>query len=1119
MLSRLTYLLIPALALMGYSDTASAQTNSFVISPTSLTFSIQPGFSPFPQTLSVDTSTHATVTFTVTPSTGNGCNTIATSATSPQTPSQVSVAVQGGSLAAGSYSCSLKFSASGLADVTIPVTIQVGGTSGSGQVSVTPTSLTFSAQTGANPPAAQTITVSNAGAQVNFTATPDSTWLQVAPTSGQVPPTTQISVTVNPAGLQAGTYNGNVIISPAGLPNITIPVSLTVSGNPTLQITQNSAPVNTTTGLQFYFQTGTSLPGPQTINFASSNSSTPIQFSISATGPQAGVFVLSPSGTLTTPTPVAISVASTAASLPPGNYQANISISAPGAANPTTTIPVTLTVSNSPLLTTGAPPAPFNFQIGGAVPANQTVQIATTSSALTFNVATNLPTGQSWLLVGPLTGQASAASPATLTISVNPTGLAAGTYNGSVTVTGVGAGNQLSIPVTLNVSSSTLLSAAPSALTFSYQTGQTAPGPQVLTVTSSGAPLAFNVAVNAGSNSNCPAGWLSVNQTSGNTGATGSQLQISVNPTGVTSPPQACTGTISITSTGAPNTVQIPVTLIVSSTPVIVVNPPSISLTGQLNTGLTQPVTLQLTSSDLTTALDFTILNPSPWLIVSPTTGKTSNNIVVRADTAATGLTVGQNTTTLTITSPSLPSGTTISIPVTLTITSNSTLSVSPASLTFTQAAGGAPPAAQTVQIALSNNGTGQFTAVASSGSIGNWLSVTPASGAAPGTISVSVNGANLSQGTYNGSVVVSVPGVAGSPITIPVTLTVGPAQGLTISPAAVVFNTSAGGSTSTQTVNITSTGGQVNFTITKPSTGCDFLTVSPASGTASATAVAVTLTLNPANLAVGTATCALTLSAPGLQSQTINVTVNVTASVPSITSLVNGASYVPGPIAPGEVVVIFGANIGPAMLTTYQLINNNTAFATTLADTQVLFDNIPAPLLYVSANQIGAVVPFELAGRANTTVTIKRASQTSTAIALRVVDQAPAIFTLNKQGFGQGAIVNQDGTVNGTSAPAAKGSVVSIYMTGAGLTSPLVATGGVTPGTAPLPTLPAGSVNVTIGGQAAQVQYAGGAPLAIAGLYQINVVVPQTAASGNQPVSVTVAGAQTTSNVTLAIQ
>jgi uncharacterized protein (TIGR03437 family) len=1023
----------------------------------------------------------------------------------------VNVAVQGGSLGAGSYSCSLTFSATGLASVTIPVTIQVGGSNGSGQVSVTPTSLSFSAQTGSTPPAAQTLTLANNGQQLNFTATPDSSWLQITPTSGTVPPATQISVTVNPTGLQAGTYNGNIIIAPAGLPNITVPVTLTVSGSPTLLITQNSAPVSTTTGLQFYYQVGTSLPAAQIVNFASSNSTTPLQFSVSSTGAN---FVVSPTGPLSTPSGVAVSIASTVTGLGPGTYDGSLVISAPTAANTSTTIPLHLTVSNTPLLTVGAPPAPFTYQPGGTLPASQTVQIGTTSSAVQISVATTLPSGQSWLLASPLTGTASAATPQALTISVNPTGLAAGTYNGTITVTGTGAANQLTIPVTLTVSTSTLLNATPSAVTFSYQTGTTAPGAQTITVTSSGAPLPYSVATTLTSNANCPAGWLAVSQTSGNTGATGSPFQVSVNPAMVTSPPQVCTGTIAITSTGAPNTVQIPVTLIVSSNPVIVASPTAISLSGQLNSGQVS-TQLVLTSSNPATQVDFAIFNSAPWLSVTPNSGQTPNNIIISANTAAAGLQLGANTTTLTLTSTSL-SGATISIPVTLTLTSNAALSVTPATLTFTQAAGGPPPAAQAVQIALSNSGTGQFTAAATS-SFGNWLSVTPASGAAPGSISISVNGASLSQGTYNGSVVVTVQGATGSPITIPVTLTVGPPQTLTVTPPSVTFNVGAGGAASSQTVNITSATGSIAFTIAKPATGCDYLTVSPTSGTASTTAVPVTLTVNPASLAVGTLSCALTLTGAGSSPQTIPVTVNVTTLVPAITSVVNGASYAPGSVAPGEVVVLFGTNIGPATITGYQLINNNTAFATTLADTQVFFDNVAAPLLYVSANQIGAVVPFELAGRPNTSVTVKRSGQTSAVVALRVVDQAPAIFTTNQQGFGQGAIINPDGmTVNGTSAPAAKGSAISIYMTGAGLTSPPGTTGGVTTGT---PLLPPGSVTVMIGGQPATVQYAGAAPGAIAGLYQINAVIPQGAASGAQPVSVTVAGASTQASVTVSVQ
>lgn len=1115
LLTRLIYALVTLVALMGYSDTARAQTNSLTVSPTSLTFTTQPGFSPFPQPLSVDTATHAPVNFTVTPSAGSGCASIATSATSSATPSTVSVAVQGASLGVGIYSCSLTFSATGLASVTIPVTIQVGGSNGSGQVSVTPTSLSFSAQTGSAAPVAQTLTLANNGPQVSFTANPDSTWLQITPTSGTIPPATQISVIVNPSGLQAGTYNGNVIIVPAGLPNITVPVTLTVSGNPTLLITQNSAPVSTTTGLQFYYQVGTSLPVAQIVNFASSNSTTPLQFSVSSTGSN---FVVSPAGQLATPSGIAVSIASTVTGLGAGTYSGSLIVSAPTAANTSTTIPLTLTVSNTPLLTMGVPPAPFNYQPGGTVPASQTVQIGTTSSAVQITVATTLPSGQSWLLASPLTGTASAATPQPLTIAVNPTGLAAGTYNGTITVTGTGAANQLTIPVTLTVSTSTLLSATPSAVTFSYQTGTTAPAAQTVTVTSSGAALAYTIATNLTNNTNCPAGWLAVSQTSGNTGAGGSPFQVSVNPAVVTSPPQTCTGTISITSTGAPNTVQIPVMLIVSSNPVIVANPTAISLSGQLNGGQVS-TQLVLTSSDPATQVDFAIFNAAPWLSVTPNSGKTPNNIVISANTAAAGLQLGQNTATLTLTSTSLASGTTISIPVTLTLTSNAAVSVSPASLTFTQAAGGSPPAAQTVQIALSNSGTGQFSAAASS-SFGNWLSVTPVSGAAPGSIGVSVNGASLSQGAYSGSVVVTVSGAAGSPITIPVTLTVGPPQTLTVTPASVTFNVGAGAAPSSQTVNITSATGSVAFTVAKPATGCDYLAVSPTSGTASTTAVPITLTLTPGSLPVGTVTCALTLAVAGSSPQTIPVTVNVTASVPAITSVVNGASYTPGSIAPGEVVVLFGANIGPAAITGYQLINNNTAFATTLADTQVFFDSIAAPLLYVSANQIGAVVPFELAGRPSTNVTVKRSGQTSAVVTVRVVDQAPAIFTNNQQGFGQGAIINSDGvTVNGTSAPAAKGSTISIYMTGAGLTSPPGVTGGVTGSTAPLPVLPAGSVTVMIGGQPAQVQYAGLAPAAIAGLYQINAVIPQGAASGAQPVSITVSGASTQTSVTVAVQ
>lgn len=137
----------------------------------------------------------------------------------------------------------------------------------------------------------------------------------------------------------------------------------------------------------------------------------------------------------------------------------------------------------------------------------------------------------------------------------------------------------------------------------------------------------------------------------------------------------------------------------------------------------------------------------------------------------------------------------------------------------------------------------------------------------------------------------------------------------------------------------------------------------------------------------------------------------------------------------------------------------------------------------------------------------------------MQVVNFAPGLFTTNQQGFGQGAIVNENGQVNGPQVPIAKGHVVALYLTGAGLMSLGNQTGGVSPSN-PLPTLPSTSqAQVTIGGQPAQILYAGGAPGEITGLYQINVVVPANIGSGPQSVVVEVGGAQTQGNVTLTVQ
>jgi uncharacterized protein (TIGR03437 family) len=128
----------------------------------------------------------------------------------------------------------------------------------------------------------------------------------------------------------------------------------------------------------------------------------------------------------------------------------------------------------------------------------------------------------------------------------------------------------------------------------------------------------------------------------------------------------------------------------------------------------------------------------------------------------------------------------------------------------------------------------------------------------------------------------------------------------------------------------------------------------------------------------------------------------------------------------------------------------------------------------------------------------------------------APSIFTLSGSGVGPGAIVNQDYSINDATRPAARGSEIQIYATGGGQTSPASLTGSVSPAAASLVL----AAKVTIGGVDAQVLYSGAAPGEVAGVVQINALVPATVAPGGAvPLLVAIGGVSSQSGVTVAVQ
>jgi len=234
-----------------------------------------------------------------------------------------------------------------------------------------------------------------------------------------------------------------------------------------------------------------------------------------------------------------------------------------------------------------------------------------------------------------------------------------------------------------------------------------------------------------------------------------------------------------------------------------------------------------------------------------------------------------------------------------------------------------------------------------------------------------------------------------------------------------------------------------------------------------------------------------------------------------AIGAVTNAASNGIGPVAPGEVVVLYGNGLGPAKLTQAQLDPASGLIGANLAGTSVIFNGTPAPVLYTWATQIAAVVPNSVAG-ANVQVFVQYQGQTSAPVTVPVAAVAPALFTQDSSGKGQAAATNQDGTLNGAAHPAKVGSVISLWMTGAGLTNPASVDGQ--PGAAPLPQ-PVAPITVTIGGQPAAVQYAGQAPAAVAGVIQINAQIPSGTQPGNAvPVVVQAGSVPTQAGVTVAV-
>jgi len=267
---------------------------------------------------------------------------------------------------------------------------------------------------------------------------------------------------------------------------------------------------------------------------------------------------------------------------------------------------------------------------------------------------------------------------------------------------------------------------------------------------------------------------------------------------------------------------------------------------------------------------------------------------------------------------------------------------------------------------------------------------------------------------------------------------------------------------------------------------------------------------------------------APGGASPAVGLAI---VNAPTIVGIFNAASYASATASPGELITLFGTNIGPTTAATLSVTPSGYV-ATTLSNVTLTIDGLSAPLLYVSADQVTAQVPYEVAISPDLQVTLMNGTFPAANTTLNTALTEPGIFTADGSGTGQAAAINTSAatgavTLNGTTTPAKIGDTVSFYLTGEGNYNPSLLTGAINTNTGfiipvtyapplpqilPLPTVQIGGVDASAG-----ISYAGVVPGSIIGVLQINVVVPTGSSTGaSVPVAISIGGNSTQSGVTI---
>ena len=612
------------------------------------------------------------------------------------------------------------------------------------------------------------ITSGSPGAPYQVTVQPVSPWLSVNKTSGQLPDSIQI--TVDPAGLALGTYSASITIN-----DQTIPVSFAVT-KPVVQLSQSSL---------FFQRTSAVVIAPQAVLISATGG--PVTFTASV-GPNTGgwLAVSSPVGSA----PGAIQVHASTGGLQPGEYTGSVLITLMGAATESIVIPVTLrvpTLAVSVETIDGQPAAASTSENMGngqiAFQSQAEAPTATRSATLAVNAENGIRqftvdpdtngTGN-WLSVSPRGGT----TPANLTVTVNRTGLAPGTYTGYININ---SNTQVALQSSKNVRSAKagVLTAITDAFSASAASSQSVTIGVTFTVdvpdrSVTLSPASINVAQRSGTTSprvftvrvtgrdGSPfyaatnSEWLQVSPSSGTLPAS---VTVTVNPPN--SAAAVTTGTIAFTTPDAPGAKLLPVQFLLQpNEPPVTATPDPIELTAEEGAA---PVTGTVEVNLRDPGTFFAVASDS-WLSV-PAQAMRPGMVQITAMPGS--LPAGNYYGWVRFTNSS---GST-QVAVTLQVKPKPSLNLVGGPVVFRALQGGSDPAPNTVF--LSSVTRGILFSINTGGA--DWLEVTPSRLTTPANLRISVAAAKakLAPGTYTATIQVTAPDAPNSPFSIPVTLTV----------------------------------------------------------------------------------------------------------------------------------------------------------------------------------------------------------------------------------------------------------------------------------------------------------------------------------------------------------